>query len=94
MSVLVSPEDERCGSDGDDVSIAEAYAILVAQDVVHVESACARRGIAQDELHLSSFVGFDANDAMACVDAGVGCLDGAVGIAAVYPSAEYVFAFL
>jgi len=85
-------QDEGGGSDGDDAAFLEAYAILVLQDVVHVEGAGVAGCIAQDVLQVASLVALHADDAVLGVDAGVDGVDGAVDVAAQHLATEDVVA--
>ena len=85
-------ENECGGADGDDATLREPYAVVVAQDAVHVEGSRIAGCIAQDVLQVSALVTLYANDAMLCVHARIDRIDGAVDGCAQYFATEDVVA--
>ena len=90
--VILKLQDKCCGADGDDGTIFETDTVLVAKDVVHVESARSGRCIAKDVLQTAVLASLHADDAMTGVNAGIDGLDGFVDVGAIDVTPEHIVA--
>ena len=87
-------EDEGGGADGDDGGVLQIDAVLVLQDLIHIECSCIAGGVTQDVLQLALLTALYAYDAVTGVYAGVNGLDGFIDGGALDVTAEDVVAHL
>ena len=87
-------EDEGGGADGDDGGVLQIDAVLVLQDLVHIEGSCIAGGVTQDVLQLALLATLYAYDAVTGVYAGVNGLDGFIDGGAFDVTAEDIVAHL